>query len=45
MALGAATTQAVSIIMVGANTAMPMALMMSGWAVATAFAYGALVRR
>ena len=45
MALGAAATQAVSMLLAGASTAMPMAWMMLIVVVATGVAYGALVRR
>jgi DHA1 family bicyclomycin/chloramphenicol resistance-like MFS transporter len=45
MAIGAASTQAVSIALAGSSSAMPMAWMMVIVAVATGVAYGALVRR
>jgi len=45
MALGAAATQVVSMLLAGAGTAMPMAWMMLIVVVATGAAYGALVRR
>lgn len=45
MAIGAASTQIVSVLLAGASTAMPMAWMMVFLAVAAALAYGALVRR
>ena len=45
MAVGAASTQIVSIALAGSNSAMPMAWMMVIVAVATGVAYGALVRR
>ncbi|MFN3659512.1 MAG: multidrug effflux MFS transporter [Pseudolabrys sp.] len=45
MALGAASTQMVSMMIAGASTAMPMALLMLFWAVATGAAFWGLVRR
>jgi len=45
MAIGAASTQIVSIALAGGKSAMPMAWMMVIVAVATGVAYGALVRR
>jgi DHA1 family bicyclomycin/chloramphenicol resistance-like MFS transporter len=45
MALGAGSTQIVSIVLIGAADAMPMAWMMVVWALATGAAYVALVRR
>jgi len=45
MAIGAASTQVVSIALAGSSSAMPMAWMMVIVAVATGVAYGALVRR
>jgi DHA1 family bicyclomycin/chloramphenicol resistance-like MFS transporter len=45
MAIGAASTQIVSIALAGASSAMPMAWMMLIVVVATGVAYGALVRR
>ena len=45
MAVGAASTQIVSIALAGSSSAMPMAWMMVIVAVATGVAYGALVRR
>jgi MFS transporter, DHA1 family, multidrug resistance protein len=45
MTIGAASTQAVSIWLAGATTAMPMAWMMLIAVVATGVAYGVLVRR
>ena len=45
MAIGAASTQAVSIALAGSSSAMPMAWMMVIVAVATGVAYGVLVRR
>jgi DHA1 family bicyclomycin/chloramphenicol resistance-like MFS transporter len=45
MAIGAASTQVVSILLAGASSAMPMAWMMLIMVVATGVAYGALVRR
>lgn len=45
MALGAAATQAVSMIIASATTALPMAWMMVAWAAATGLVYVALVRR
>jgi DHA1 family bicyclomycin/chloramphenicol resistance-like MFS transporter len=45
MAIGAASTQIVSIALAGASSAMPMAWMMVIVVVATGVAYGALVRR
>ena len=45
MAIGAASTQIVSIALAGSSSAMPMAWMMVIVAVATGVAYGALVRR
>ena len=45
MAIGAASTQVVSILLAGASTAMPMAWMMLIVVVATGVAYGALVRK
>ena len=45
MAIGAASTQIVSITLAGGKSAMPMAWMMVIVAVATGVAYGALVRR
>ena len=45
MAIGAASTQAVSIALAGSSSAMPMAWMMVIVAVATGVTYGALVRR
>ena len=45
MAIGAASTQIVSILLAGASSAMPMAWMMLIMVVATGVAYGALVRR
>jgi DHA1 family bicyclomycin/chloramphenicol resistance-like MFS transporter len=45
MAVGAASTQIVSIALAGSNSAMPMAWMMVIVAVATSVAYGVLVRR
>jgi MFS transporter, DHA1 family, multidrug resistance protein len=44
-AVGAAATQAISLLMVGASTAMPMAWQMLAVVVATGVAYGVLVRR
>jgi len=45
MAIGAASTQIVSIALAGGKSAMPMAWMMVIVAIATGVAYGALVRR
>jgi DHA1 family bicyclomycin/chloramphenicol resistance-like MFS transporter len=45
MAVGAASTQIVSIALAGSSSAMPMAWMMVIVAVAAGVAYGALVRR
>ena len=45
MAIGAASTQVVSILLAGASTAMPMAWMMLAMVVATGVAYAGLVRR
>jgi DHA1 family bicyclomycin/chloramphenicol resistance-like MFS transporter len=45
MALGAASTQIVSVLLAGASDAMPMAWMMLLLVVAAAVAFGALVRR
>jgi len=45
MAIGAGSTQLVSILLAGATTAMPMAWMLLAMVVATAVAYLALVRR
>jgi DHA1 family bicyclomycin/chloramphenicol resistance-like MFS transporter len=45
MAIGAAATQAVSLLLVDATTAMPMAWMMLAEVVATALLFGLLVRR
>ena len=45
MAIGAASTQVVSILLAHASTAMPMAWMLVVMVVATGVAYGALVRR
>jgi DHA1 family bicyclomycin/chloramphenicol resistance-like MFS transporter len=45
MAVGAASTQAVSILLEGAGTAMPMAWMLVVMVVTAGVAYGALVRR
>jgi DHA1 family bicyclomycin/chloramphenicol resistance-like MFS transporter len=45
MAMGAASTQIVSIALAGANTAMPMAWMMAAEAVATGLAFWVLARR
>ncbi|MBI4366813.1 MAG: multidrug effflux MFS transporter [Deltaproteobacteria bacterium] len=45
MAVGAASTQVVSILLAGAATAMPMAWMLVAMVVATGVAYGLLVRR
>ena len=45
MAVGAASTQIVSIALAGSSSAMPMAWMMVIVAVATGVAYGVLVRR
>jgi DHA1 family bicyclomycin/chloramphenicol resistance-like MFS transporter len=45
MAIGAASTQIVSIALAGSSSAMPMAWMMVIVAVATGVAYGVLVRR
>ncbi len=45
MAVGAASTQVVSILLAGAHSAMPMAWQLVIVVVATAAAYGALVRR
>ena len=45
MAIGAASTQIVSIALAGAGSAMPMAWMMVIVVVATGLAYGVLVRR
>ena len=45
MAIGAASTQIVSIALAGSSSAMPMAWMMVIVAMATGVAYGALVRR
>ena len=45
MAIGAASTQVVSIALAGASSAMPMAWMLVIVVVATAVAYGVLVRR
>ncbi len=45
MAIGAASTQMVSILLAAATTAMPMAWMMLIAAVATGVSYFALVRR
>ena len=45
MAIGAASTQVVSILLAGAGSAMPMAWMLVIVVVATAVAYGALLRK
>jgi hypothetical protein len=45
MAIGAASTQTVSMLLAGAHSAMPMAWQLVAVVVATAAAYGALVRR
>jgi len=45
MAIGAASTQVVTILLAGASTAMPMAWMLVAMVVATGVAFGALVRR
>ena len=45
MAIGAASTQVVSILLAGASSAMPMAWQMLAVAVAAGVAYGVLVRR
>ena len=45
MAVGAASTQVVSILLAGAGSAMPMAWMLVIVVVATAVAYAGLVRR
>ena len=45
MAVGAASTQVVSVLLASADTAMPMAWMMLFAVVATGAAYGVLVRR
>jgi hypothetical protein len=45
MAVGAASTQGVTIALAGATSAMPMAWMMVIMVVATGVAYAALVRR
>jgi len=45
MAIGAAATQMVSILLAGASSAMPMAWQMLAVAVAAGVAYGVLVRR
>jgi DHA1 family bicyclomycin/chloramphenicol resistance-like MFS transporter len=45
MAIGAASTQIVSMLLAGASSAMPMAWMMLLVSVAAAVAFGALVRR
>ncbi len=45
MAVGAAATQIVSMLLAGAHTAMPMAWMMLAVVVATGVAFAALVRR
>jgi DHA1 family bicyclomycin/chloramphenicol resistance-like MFS transporter len=45
MAIGAACTQLVSILLAGATSAMPMAWMMLAVVLATGVAYGALVRQ
>jgi DHA1 family bicyclomycin/chloramphenicol resistance-like MFS transporter len=45
MAIGAASTQLVSWLLIGATTAMPMALQMLAVVLATGVAYGVLVRR
>jgi DHA1 family bicyclomycin/chloramphenicol resistance-like MFS transporter len=45
MAIGAASTQIVSVLLAGASSAMPMAWMMLLVSVAAAVAFGALVRR
>jgi DHA1 family bicyclomycin/chloramphenicol resistance-like MFS transporter len=45
MATGAAATQVVSMLLVGATSAMPMAWMMLAEVVATGLLFGLLVRR
>ena len=45
MALGAAATQIVSMLLAGGNSAMPMAWMLLAAVIATGVAFGALVRR
>ncbi len=45
MAIGAASTQMVTVLLAGASTAMPLAWMMLAAVLATGVAYGALVRR
>jgi DHA1 family bicyclomycin/chloramphenicol resistance-like MFS transporter len=45
MAIGALSTQTVSVLLAGATTAMPMAWMLVFMVVATALAYGTLARR
>ena len=45
MAIGAASTQIVSIALAGSSNAMPMTWMLVIVVAATAVAYGALVRR
>ncbi len=45
MAVGAASTQAVTVVLAGSATAMPMALMMLALVVTTAVAFGVLTRR
>jgi DHA1 family bicyclomycin/chloramphenicol resistance-like MFS transporter len=45
MAIGAASTQMVTVLLAGASTAMPLAWMMLTAVLATAVAYGVLVRR
>ena len=44
MAIGAASTQMVTVLLAGASTAMPMAWMMLAMVMATGVAYGVLVR-
>ena len=45
MAIGAASTQVVSMLLAGATTAMPMALMLVAMVLATGLAFGLLSRR
>jgi DHA1 family bicyclomycin/chloramphenicol resistance-like MFS transporter len=45
MAIGAASTQVVTVLLAGASTAMPMAWMLVAMVLATGVAFGALVRR
>ena len=45
MAIGAAATQVISMLLAGASTAMPMAWQMLAVAAAAGVAYGGLVRR